>query len=531
MICSDRIVEINSSSLPAVARHTQERKPMAWSLCTTSIRSTIAARLILAAIALVAAVQIAYFEIYFNSVTSLTEDLDISFFSNGNGSRNKIQNPTAKGDVRLIHQHNIQGSQIENRNSTGGQVHSRPRASSFPWDRDNTCYVVENICNIRKSQWLYFTDDTTSSKPKQPPKLSMLGRLGPYISPNWPKEAASQLQRKKCTISNITNHLVVTGKHIRMMGEYYQRIMLPLHHLMQDYMSYSNATTSEKEVQYYIHFSDPNQKILDSHYLYTMGLPNGGRNEVHWLETLKHWVETVSNVKSCQCYRRLVFCGYTDNAPSNEKNTTVSLAPYHGIADNFEKHCNAEYSKRAKDLELENCTVWQDLRMSLLRMYEITHPDLLQDVHAYRKMLIDSALMSFDTKPTKPTIIEQDWKVIGISQRSDRRKWLNINDTISHCNIKYHVLKIACVEVDVSDLPTKFTSTRTNRSLTSVEEQLVFYRSIDALIGIHGAQLTQGVLMKSNSVVTELLPWVPPITHWNYPVHGDGWVNQKNHPT
>jgi hypothetical protein len=134
-------------------------------------------------------------------------------------------------------------------NTNSPQMGRYSRAESFPWDRDNICFVVENICNLRKSQWFYFSDDSSSKLPKQPKHFSLPGRLGPYISPNWPKETITQLQQKKCMISKVTNHLVVSGRHIRMMAEYYQRIMLPLHHLMNDYISSSNATSiNEKEI-------------------------------------------------------------------------------------------------------------------------------------------------------------------------------------------------------------------------------------------------------------------------------------------
>ena len=64
-----------------------------------------------------------------------------------------------------------------------------------------------------------------------------------------------------------------------------------------------------------------------------------------------------------------------------------------------------------------------------------------------------------------------------------------MNDTLSHCNTRYHAEKIVCVEVDVANLPTNFIGVNTNTSLSSVEEQIVLYRSLDSLIGIHGSQV------------------------------------------
>ena len=39
--------------------------------------------------------------------------------------------------------------------------------------------------------------------------------------------------------------------------------------------------------------------------------------------------------------------------------------------------------------------------------------------------------------------------------------------------------------------------------------QLIVHRSLDGLIGIHGAQLTQAILLPKGAVVVELLPWAP----------------------
>lgn len=54
--------------------------------------------------------------------------------------------------------------------------------------------------------------------------------------------------------------------------------------------------------------------------------------------------------------------------------------------------------------------------------------------------------------------------------------------------------------------------------------QLLMHRSLNALIGVHGAQLTQGVLLPPHSKILELLPWIPPYLIGN-------WVQWTNRPT
>ena len=119
--------------------------------------------------------------------------------------------------------------------------------------------------------------------------------------------------------------------------------------------------------------------------------------------------------------------------------------------------------------------------------------------------------------------------------------WLNIKKHLEHCNSHYFDQQIVCIELDVESLPTNFVDVVSNQPLTAVDEQLVLYQSINALIcvlydetivlvfcyiaityfaslstGIHGSQLTQGILMPSNSIMVELFQWLP--KDWGYVV-------------
>ena len=54
---------------------------------------------------------------------------------------------------------------------------------------------------------------------------------------------------------------------------------------------------------------------------------------------------------------------------------------------------------------------------------------------------------------------------------------MNLEDIIVHCNTHYHTHRIVCVEVNVEKTKSPF-------------EQLILHRSLDVLIGIHGAQVS-----------------------------------------
>ncbi|EJK58475.1 hypothetical protein THAOC_21394, partial [Thalassiosira oceanica] len=96
---------------------------------------------------------------------------------------------------------------------------------------------------------------------------------------------------------------------------------------------------------------------------------------------------------------------------------------------------------------------------------------------------------------------------------------------MEHCNRKYNSMNILCVEVNVEKLPSG------GGDLDPSYEQVLLHQSLAGLIGIHGAQLTQGLLLPENSTLVELLPWVP-INY--FPSGHDGWgvwTQLSNEPT
>ena len=60
--------------------------------------------------------------------------------------------------------------------------------------------------------------------------------------------------------------------------------------------------------------------------------------------------------------------------------------------------------------------------------------------------------------------------------------------------------------------------------LLAINTQLLMHRSLHAIIGVHGAQLTQGVLLPPHGKVLELLPWIPSYLQGH-------WVQWTNRPT
>lgn len=88
-----------------------------------------------------------------------------------------------------------------------------------------------------------------------------------------------------------------------------------------------------------------------------------------------------------------------------------------------------------------------------------------------------------------------DWKIVGLTNRKFRRIWLNIDDAVKVCQEFVHQ-KVLCIKVNVEEAD-------------SVEAQILMHMSLDALVGIHGSQFTNGVLLPDKSFIVELLPWQP----------------------
>ncbi|KAL3802000.1 hypothetical protein HJC23_010344 [Cyclotella cryptica] len=415
----------------------------------------------------------------------------------------------------------------------------------FNWDLEKpevlqsqkTCHVVENICKT-SSDWFYFVDDDRFAPIHQPQLIFKNLKGTRHIDMEWKMALAaakpqwSQIeQEQQCMLSQTEHHVVLTGNHIHMMGEFVQRITIPLHQLIQNYIThYRKIGNVVKDVQFYVYFSqDEGQNILDSHYLYMKGLPFGD-NIKSWTQVLSPQVGVAP--PSCHCFKRLIFCGFlgeymavASNSTETDNITKLELTP-----SNVMPHINcANTLTPPKLLEEENCPIWQNLRTDLIRTYEQRNPHVHRNILAYRRMLVQNALKHDSLNSTYSLSDESllDWKIIALSQRKSNRRWLNINSTMSHCNRQYYTKKIVCVVVDVEDLPTNFSEVNSH-TLSAVEEQFILFRSVDALIGIHGSQLTQGILMRAHSVVVELFQWIP--RHWGNVLTGV-FTQVKHRPT
>ena len=123
-----------------------------------------------------------------------------------------------------------------------------------------------------------------------------------------------------------------------------------------------------------------------------------------------------------------------------------------------------------------------------------------------QRVMLNNPFVQQDTDQARQEFLKErgvkessydDWKIVGLTQRTGRRKWLNIQESLQMCEDKLKAQKILCVIVNVED--PGFTPTA----------HVVVHGMLDALIGIHGPQLTDALWMKPGSLVVEILPYLP----------------------
>jgi len=133
--------------------------------------------------------------------------------------------------------------------------------------------------------------------------------------------------------------------------------------------------------------------------------------------------------------------------------------------------------------------VHRDLRNYLWDNLIRNNAHVQHDIQAYRHRLF---------RRHNITSSEQsEWRIVGLAQRVLRRRWRNLDEIIGPAQELVNPHKLLLTEMNVET------------KISSSYRQLIMHGAMDALVGIHGAQLTEGVWMKRGSWVVELLPYVP----------------------
>ncbi|KAL3811807.1 hypothetical protein ACHAXA_006787 [Cyclostephanos tholiformis] len=396
------------------------------------------------------------------------------------------------------------------------------------WDRtdESGCFHIDGVCNW-KDGWFYGPDEGEAYGYYYQPTATLLGTVSEDIDIldwndlndfdvderiqfNISHDSRDTYDDVACSFSSTPIHLVAQSAYNDMMGEFYTRTIRGLNRWMRDYY----PRGSEDDVRIYVHFVERHD-ILEGHRLFLGGLPNDNRFE--------SFLALMPRNDTCRCFRKLVLCGYRmENVTAFRSDNNSKIFP------DDPHRCNPTFKERLRgkvDLNDPNGIVfkpetiipnpktdcdecrdiaYRELRSDLMKSHSMRYQNLDDKIRLHRRrILIELGLIGND-------IIDADgWKLVGLARRKSRRLWLNIDDIMSMCKEYFGRHRVACILVDVEEAQ-------------SPEEQLIMHRSLHAFIGVHGAQLTQGVLLPRHGYILELLPWIPPYTLGGWTASTDG---------
>ncbi|KAL9191444.1 hypothetical protein ACHAXT_001150 [Thalassiosira profunda] len=388
------------------------------------------------------------------------------------------------------------------------------------WERDDSsCVHVDHICS-GNGRWFYAPAGRDGVALHQPNAKLLVRRrdiadshghdvqIEKGIWFNVSSASHHFYNGATCSFSDAPYHMVVQSSWNEMMGEFYSRTMLGLDRWMQDY------PIQAENVQMYVHFVDKRkQRLFEGHRLFLRGLPNNDKFDL---------LLSMMPGETCQCYAKLVFCGYYvetattaivsedddgDNDADDDNDSDSAITPTRQNVTIFKPKAVISNPKTECGKADPQCTVYRNLRRDLLDTYKQKGPQLEQKIRQYRVQLLEQK--GYIRKGSASSVDE--WKFVGLAHRKYRRRWLNIDEAIDLCDDKFANSKVACVTIDVEEAK-------------SPAEQLLMHHSLNALVGVHGAQLTQGVLLPSHGYILELLPWIP-FYLWG------AWVSVTHAPT
>eukprot|EP00571_Detonula_confervacea_P004960 CAMPEP_0172322110 /NCGR_PEP_ID=MMETSP1058-20130122/45032_1 /TAXON_ID=83371 /ORGANISM="Detonula confervacea, Strain CCMP 353" /LENGTH=811 /DNA_ID=CAMNT_0013037759 /DNA_START=151 /DNA_END=2583 /DNA_ORIENTATION=+ len=383
-----------------------------------------------------------------------------------------------------------------------------------------------------------------------------------FVKKTSGSDGNSNSNHDKCHISSSPTHVVLQSLFNDMIGEFYSRTLLRLYHFMTDDVVNTNDNGTnmpwEQDIQFYVHIPYGNKIFLDGHKLLLSGMLSNPDSpaaksfvDLFVQEEEEAAAGDVSSSSSsdndCQCYEKMVFCGYdvythktnvlskdlepaiddddrsddnddvTELSDANDDKNAVSSRTF----DYDLKHTLWAAAKLDRSVDLDTgscgrnsgsrgveyeCQEWSGLRNFLSTNFLKHYPTLERDiVEQRREYLLNKG--AIDKRYNGNT---KEFTVIGLTQRTYRRSWINLPEIIEKCDAASFE-RAVCVEVNVENT-------------SSPLEQLILHRSLDVMIGVHGAQLTQAILLPPHAHVLELLPWIT-----NY-IRGK-WVQTTNGPT
>ena len=438
------------------------------------------------------------------------------------------------------------------------------------WRTVDKCFELDWVCHRTSgNRWLYYSDGDHRGVGFQP-DFELKAAPAKYdggtdradesisIKLSSPAEGGASGVPDGCDISPVKRHVVLQSLFNDMIGEFYSRTLLRLYKLMAGHVEREGRKVSksktpetllpwEERIQFYVHIAYGNKRMLDGHALLLSGmLSDPSSPEPMSLRDV--FVEQEGDKDECKCYEKMVFCGYdvythdalvdsadigegsgnnpADTASDDNNNDEVAKRLKYTLwssdAGGSATPGTGRTARRRASRGMQTttcgrggligddyiCRDWGDLRIFLSENFGRHYPTLESDVAERRARAIREVAAAFGDGGNSSGL--GDVAIVGLAQRTYRRSWINLPKVLAECNARL-AGKAVCVEVNVENARTPY-------------EQLLMHRSLDALVGVHGAQLTQSVLLPPGGHVLELLPWVPPYIRGR-------WVQTTHEPT
>ncbi|KAL7542693.1 hypothetical protein ACHAXR_012002 [Thalassiosira sp. AJA248-18] len=444
------------------------------------------------------------------------------------------------------------------------------------WRKSKLCFEVDYICHEQeKNEWFYYSPPNVEEeaflfqptmelksaaakydggKDRGEKRITIKVASSSKLKPEQMngRVFTKQNSNDQCQISSTPTHVVLQSLFNDMIGEFYSRTLLRLYNFMTEGVNENeiNAKLPWKEdIQFYVHIPYGNKAMLDGHKLLLSGMLSNPESPAakSLVDLFVQDGATNDSSPDCQCYEKMVFCGYDvythpanilskdldpasddengngndgeqsletgdanddDNASSTTSNFdlkhTLWSAGKLDTTDAFDDdNCGRGTGSRGTEYV---CKEWNGLRNFLSTNFVKHFPSLEQEiVNRRRDQLVEKGIIDESYKGNT-----EEFTVIGLTQRTYRRAWINLPDIIEQCNAASFE-RVICVEVNVENTSTPY-------------EQLLLHRSLDVMIGVHGAQMTQAILLPKHAHVLELLPWIT-----DY-IRGK-WVQTTNGPT
>lgn len=346
------------------------------------------------------------------------------------------------------------------------------------------CPYIENICVHRQHFYVFDNDHAFKLHPN-----ASIGDIFGYRTKYAQKsldifretfdarvwnQSTNEHKTSHCTKDIVSNHMILSGIHLDMIGEYYLRIQTALFWIFNE-----EQLMDQNGRNYKIYLMLPEfQQILLSHRVL---LEQYSKHEIlSFVDLFEH--------HRCKCFDRLFFCGFYKqtlhgNFLKPKEEPFAAHSPFVNKMQIFHKMIRQNQAFIDEKLGREQ------IKDQVIKWKE----DKLRKMFASNEHKIQAS----------------EWQFIGFYQRTKRRKWKNMKTSLRACNNKYNEMKIACVEINLE-------------GFLHSNDLILIHRSMRMVVGIHGATLTDAVFMENDcgNYIVELMPH-----------NGPDWTASLDQPT